>query len=149
MASAELPPSKLADKASWPQWLAQRSTTSHGIWLTVAKPKARAAHAVTSLTYADALEEALCWGWIDSRAKRLDETTMTYRFTPRAPKGTWSKRNVAIVEKLIAERRMHPQSLATIEAAKADGRWAKAYRVGKKHCRTSEIPRPHQILVRG
>ncbi|RMY87553.1 hypothetical protein D0861_05305 [Hortaea werneckii] len=127
MASAELPSLKLADKASWAQWLAQRSTTSHGIWLIVAKPKAHAAHSVTSLTYADALEEALCWGWIDSRTKRLDETTMTYRFTPRGPKGTWSKRNVAIEEKLIAGKRMHPPGLATIEAAKADGRWAQAY----------------------
>ncbi|RMY76081.1 hypothetical protein D0863_02182 [Hortaea werneckii] len=127
MASAQLPSLRVADKASWAQWLAKRSTTSHGIWLTVAKPKAHAAHLATSLTYVDALEEALCWGWIDSRAKRLDETTMTYRFTPRAAKGTWSKRNVAIVERLMAEKRMHPPGLATIEAAKADGRWGQAY----------------------
>ncbi|KAI7231531.1 hypothetical protein KC330_g6375 [Hortaea werneckii] len=127
MASAQLPSLKLADKASWAQWLAQRSTTSHGIWLTVAKPKAHAAQSATSLTYADALEEALCWGWIDSRGKSVDEKTMAYRFTPRAPKGTWSKRNVATVERLTAEKRMHPPGLATIEAAKADGRWAQAY----------------------
>lgn len=88
---------------------------------------AHAAHPATSLTYADALEEALCWGWIDSRGKRLDETTTTYRFTPRAAKGTWSKRNVAIVERLMAEKRIHLPGLATIEAAKADGRWAQAY----------------------
>ncbi|KAI6914615.1 hypothetical protein KC318_g342 [Hortaea werneckii] len=127
MASAQLPSLKLADKASWAQWLAQRSTTSHGIWLIVAKPKAHAAHPATSLTYADALEEALCWGWIDSRGKSVDEKTMAYRFTPRAPKGTWSKRNVATVERLTAEKRMHPPGLARIEAAKADGRWAQAY----------------------
>ncbi|KAI7154037.1 hypothetical protein KC349_g7947 [Hortaea werneckii] len=127
MASVQLPSLKVDDKAAWAQWLAQRSTTSHGIWLTVAKPKSHAAHPTTSLTYADALEEALCWGWIDSRGKRVDETTMSYRFTPRAAKGTWSKRNVATVERLMAEKRMHPPGLATIEAAKADGRWAQAY----------------------
>ncbi|RMY38220.1 hypothetical protein D0865_13150 [Hortaea werneckii] len=128
MASSQLLPSlKVADKASWAQWLAHRSTTSHGIWLTVAKPKSHAVHPTTSLTYADALEEALCWGWIDSRGKSVDEKTMTYRFTPRAAKGTWSKRNVATVERLMAEKRMHPPGLATIEAAKADGRWAQAY----------------------
>ncbi|KAI6851140.1 hypothetical protein KC332_g261 [Hortaea werneckii] len=127
MASSQLPSLKVANKATWAQWLAQHSTTSHGIWLTVAKPKAHAAHPATSLTYADALEEALCWGWIDSRGKSVDEKTMTYRFTPRAAKGTWSKRNVAIVGRLIAEKRMYPPGLATIEAAKADGRWAQAY----------------------
>lgn len=81
----------------------------------------------TSLTYLQALDEALCYGWIDSRGRKRDDTTHIYRFTPRAAKGMWSKRNIGFVERLIEEGRMEPAGLATVEAAKADGRWDAAY----------------------
>jgi uncharacterized protein YdeI (YjbR/CyaY-like superfamily) len=74
-----------------------------------------------------ALEEALCYGWIDGRAGRRDAETWTVRFTPRRPRSTWSKRNLRIVERLIAEGRMAPAGLAEVERARADGRWETAY----------------------
>jgi uncharacterized protein YdeI (YjbR/CyaY-like superfamily) len=81
----------------------------------------------TSLTYAQALEEALCQGWIDGQKRSRDATTFTQRFTPRRRTSRWSKRNVDLAEGLIAEGRMLPSGLAEIERAKADGRWAAAY----------------------
>ncbi|EME45103.1 hypothetical protein DOTSEDRAFT_70973 [Dothistroma septosporum NZE10] len=95
-----------------------------GVWLTVAKKDTQSP---TSMTYADALDEALCYGWIDSRMRKLDEYTNSCRFTPRAPKGLWSKRNVGYIERLQREGRMQPAGLAQVEAAKADGRWGAAY----------------------
>ena len=81
----------------------------------------------TSLTYDQALEEALCFGWIDGQARRRDESTYQQRFTHRRPRSSWSKRNVGIAERLLAEGRMHPAGVAEVERAKADGRWAAAY----------------------
>lgn len=81
----------------------------------------------TSLTYLQALEEALCSGWIDGQAKSLDATTYMQRFTPRRRRSLWSARNVTRVERLIEEGRMRPRGHAEIERAKADGRWAAAY----------------------
>jgi uncharacterized protein YdeI (YjbR/CyaY-like superfamily) len=81
----------------------------------------------TSLTYDQALEEALCHGWIDGQAGRRDEATYRQRFTPRRRRSAWSKRNTGIAERLIAEERMHPAGHAEVERAKADGRWEAAY----------------------
>ena len=81
----------------------------------------------TSLTYDQALEEALCHGWIDGQVGRRDEATYRQRFTPRRPRSTWSKRNAGIAERLLAEGRMHPAGTAELERAKADGRWDAAY----------------------
>ena len=81
----------------------------------------------TSLTYAQALEEALCQGWIDGQKRSRDTTTFAQRFTPRRRTSQWSKRNLRIAEELIAEGRMLPAGLAEIDQAKADGRWAAAY----------------------
>ncbi len=81
----------------------------------------------TSLTYAQALEEALCQGWIDGQKRSRDATTFAQRFTPRRRTSQWSKRNLRIAEELIAEGRMLPAGLAEIDQAKADGRWAAAY----------------------
>ena len=81
----------------------------------------------TSLTYAQALEEALCQGWIDGQKRSRDATTFAQRFTPRRRTSQWSKRNLRIAEELIAEGRMLPAGLAEIDRAKADGRWAAAY----------------------
>ena len=81
----------------------------------------------TSLTYAQALEEALCQGWIDGQKQSRDATTFAQRFTPRRRTSQWSKRNLRIAEELVAEGRMMPAGLAEIDQAKADGRWAAAY----------------------
>jgi uncharacterized protein YdeI (YjbR/CyaY-like superfamily) len=81
----------------------------------------------TSLTYDQALEEALCYGWIDGQVQRRDETTYRQRFTRRRSRSSWSKRNVGIVERLRLEGRMHPAGVAEVERAKADGRWEAAY----------------------
>jgi uncharacterized protein YdeI (YjbR/CyaY-like superfamily) len=82
---------------------------------------------VRSLYYPEALELALCYGWIDGQVKSLDEQSYLHRFTPRKPRSTWSKINRAKVERLIAEGRMQPPGLAEVERAKADGRWERAY----------------------
>ena len=81
----------------------------------------------TSLTYDQALEEALCHGWIDGQARRKDDSTYRQRFTPRRQKSSWSQRNVGIVTRLTDEGRMQPAGLAEVERAKADGRWDAAY----------------------
>ena len=81
----------------------------------------------TSLTYDQALEEALCFGWIDGQVRRRDETTYLQRFTRRRPRSSWSKRNVGIVDRLLAQGRMRPSGAAEVERAKADGRWGAAY----------------------
>ncbi len=81
----------------------------------------------TSLSYDQALEEALCHGWIDGQVRRRDESTYRQRFTPRRKRSPWSKRNTGIAERLVAEGRMHPTGVAEMERAKEDGRWAAAY----------------------
>ena len=124
MPAPELPALTLANAPAWRQWLSQNSTISKGVWLTIAN---KGITKTTSITYLEALDEALCYGWIDSRGRKRDDTTHTFRFTPRAAKGMWSKRNVGFVERLISEGKMQPGGLATIEAAKADGRWEAAY----------------------
>src|SRR5690606_4981358 len=83
--------------------------------------------AVTALFYAEALDEALCYGWIDGQAGRRDEQSTYQRFQPRARRSIWSRRNIGHVERLEAEGRMHPAGRAAVEAAKADGRWERAY----------------------
>jgi uncharacterized protein YdeI (YjbR/CyaY-like superfamily) len=81
----------------------------------------------TSLTYEEALQEALCQGWIDGQARRRDEATTYQRFTPRRARSMWSVRNVERVARLIEQGRMQPRGLAEVERAQADGRWAAAY----------------------
>lgn len=88
---------------------------------------ARKLSTVTTLKHAAALEEALCFGWIDGQAGSRDAATWTVRFTPRRPRSAWSKRNTEIAERLIREGRMQPAGLAEIERARADGRWSAAY----------------------
>jgi uncharacterized protein YdeI (YjbR/CyaY-like superfamily) len=112
------------DAAAFRDWLAAHGDRSDGVWLVLAKKHTTDP---TSLTYAQALEEALCQGWIDGQKRSRDTTTFTQRFTPRRRASRWSKRNVDIADKLIAEGRMLPSGLAEIERAQADGRWAAAY----------------------
>ncbi|MEE6295423.1 YdeI/OmpD-associated family protein [Georgenia wangjunii] len=111
------------DAAAWRAWLAEHHGSSPGVWLVLH----RKGGDVTTLTYAQALDEALCFGWIDGQAARRDAASTLQRMTRRRPTSPWSARNVSYVERLEAEGRMHPAGRAAVEAAKADGRWERAY----------------------
>jgi uncharacterized protein YdeI (YjbR/CyaY-like superfamily) len=113
-------------------WLEQNHGGSPGLWLKIAKKGS----GVESVDYAEALELALCFGWIDSQKRGLDERHFLQRFTPRRPRGKWSLINREKAEGLIASGAMRPSGLAEVEAAKADGRWQAAY-AGQ---RTAEVP---------
>lgn len=113
-------------------WLKQHHATSPGLWLQIAKRRAGEA----SVTYPEAVEIALCWGWIDSQKKGLDDQYFLQRFTPRRVRSVWSKVNVDKVAALIEAGRMQAPGLAQVEAAQADGRWAQAY----DGARTSVVP---------
>lgn len=118
-----MPELTVADAQAWRDWLREHHEDK-GVWLTLAK---KGAVRPTSLTYDQALEEALCCGWIDGQVRGGDERSYRQRFTPRGPRSSWSKRNVAIAERLVAEGRVHSSGLAAIARAKADGRWDAAY----------------------
>ncbi|HEY7830788.1 MAG TPA: YdeI/OmpD-associated family protein [Solirubrobacteraceae bacterium] len=128
-----LPELLLADATAWRSWLGTHHDDPAGVWLILAK---KGTTKPTSLTYDEALDEALCHGWIDGQVRRLDERTYRQRFTPRRARSPWSKRNVGIVEQLLDAGRMHPAGLEAVERAKADGRWESAY-AGQ---RTIEVP---------
>ncbi len=112
------------DAAAWRAWLASHHDEEGGVWLVLAK---KGTTEPTSLSYDQALDEALCFGWIDGQVRRLDEGTFRQRFTPRRSRSPWSKRNVGIADRLLADGRMHARGLAEVERAKADGRWEAAY----------------------
>lgn len=114
----------LADGPAWRTWLHKHHEASAGVWLMLAK---KGTTEPTRLGYDEALDEALCHGWIDGQVRRLDERTYRQRFTPRRARSSWSKRNVGIVERLTSEGRIRPAGLAAVEQAKADGRWEAAY----------------------
>jgi uncharacterized protein YdeI (YjbR/CyaY-like superfamily) len=120
----ELPVVTVADAAAWRSWLDTHHGDQTGVWLVLAK---KGITQPTSLTYDQALEEALCQGWIDGQVRRGDERTYQQRFTPRRTRSQWSSRNVGLVERLTAVGRMQRAGLAEVERAKADGRWAAAY----------------------
>lgn len=107
----------------WAAWLKNNYLTSSGIWLRLAKKAAK----VQSISYDQALEEALCYGWIDGQKKSQDGTWWLQRFTPRRARSIWSKTNRDKVEELIKRRKMNPSGLAAVERAKRDGRWDAAY----------------------
>ena len=121
----DLPILRLADAAAWKLWLAREGANSEGVMLATIKKGAKGAQ--TTLRYEEALDEALCFGWIDSGGRRLDESNHLYRFCPRKADSLWSKRNVSYVERLEREMRMQPAGCAAVERAKANGRWASAY----------------------
>jgi len=104
-------------------WLDRNHASSEGIWLKIAKKGS----GVAGVSYPDALTLALCFGWIDSQKKGLDDKHFLQRFTPRRPRGRWSRINRDQAEELIATGRMRPGGLAEVEAARADGRWEAAY----------------------
>jgi uncharacterized protein YdeI (YjbR/CyaY-like superfamily) len=122
--AVELPALVVADAEAWRDWLAENHQDSPGVWLRLAK---KGTTEPTSLSYDQALDEALCHGWIDGQVSRYDDATYQQRFTPRRTRSAWSKRNVGLVDRLIAEGRMQPAGLAEIERAQADGRWDAAY----------------------
>jgi uncharacterized protein YdeI (YjbR/CyaY-like superfamily) len=128
-----LPELTVADSAAWQRWLAEHHGEHNGVWLVLAK---KGTSQPTSLTYDQALEHALCHGWIDGQVGRRDTATYRQRFTRRRPRSAWSERNVKIVERLLAEGRMRAAGLAAVEQAKADGRWESAY----QGSRTIEVP---------
>ncbi len=120
----EIEPVVVRDAAAWRAWLDENEDSSDGIWLMLAK---KGTTTPTSLSYGQALDEALCSGWIDGQLKGIDSATYRQRFTPRRRRSLWSARNVGIVARLIEEGRMRPRGFAEIDSAKADGRWDAAY----------------------
>ncbi|MGK5682540.1 YdeI/OmpD-associated family protein [Actinoplanes sp. URMC 104] len=123
MANAELEELVVADAAALRAWLVDNHETSPGVWLALT----RKGGTVTTLTWQQAVDEALCFGWIDGQARKRDEASSWIRLTPRRARSVWSQRNVEHVARLEAAGLMFPAGRAAVEAAKADGRWAAAY----------------------
>lgn len=119
----DLPVLLFASKQDWHAWLDENHSRHKGLWLKHAKKVS----GKQSVSYGEALEEALCYGWIDSQKQGYDSYYYLQKFTPRGPKSVWSKLNVAKVEELTKAGKMQPAGLATIESAKRDGRWDAAY----------------------
>jgi uncharacterized protein YdeI (YjbR/CyaY-like superfamily) len=111
------------DRGAWADWLEGNHAASSGVWLRLAKKSAKR----RSVSYEDALDVALCYGWIDGQGKGEDESYTLQKFTPRSKRSVWSKRNREKVVALIESGAMRPAGLAEIERAKKDGRWAAAY----------------------
>ncbi|MES2223203.1 MAG: YdeI/OmpD-associated family protein [Acidobacteriota bacterium] len=109
--------------ADFRHWLEQNHAEADGIWLRISKKDSQQ----TSLTYAEALDQALCFGWIDGQKKPFDKLSWLQKFTPRRPKSGWSKINTQHAQRLIQAKAMTPAGMVAIEAAKADGRWETAY----------------------
>jgi uncharacterized protein YdeI (YjbR/CyaY-like superfamily) len=110
-------------QAAFRDWLTRHGADTNGIWLKIYKKGS----GVASITYAEALDEALCFGWIDGQAKKYDERAYIQKFTPRRPKSLWSKRNIAHVERLSKAGMMTERGLQEVHNAQSDGRWAAAY----------------------
>ncbi|SDY43050.1 Uncharacterized conserved protein YdeI, YjbR/CyaY-like superfamily, DUF1801 family [Geodermatophilus africanus] len=119
----DLPVLAFASQAALEAWLDAEHATAPGLYVRLAKKGA----GVPSVTYAELVESVLCFGWIDGRSQRLDETSYLQRITPRRARSIWSQKNVAAVEALTAAGRMRPAGLAAVAAARADGRWERAY----------------------
>lgn len=116
-------PYSFKDSAALAVWLKKNHQTASEVWIRFFKK----ASGVPSVTYAEALDEALCWGWIDGQLKPFDGRSWLHRFTPRTQRSKWSKRNRKHVARLVEAGRMKPEGLAQVKAAKADGRWKQAY----------------------
>ncbi|MBN8232368.1 YdeI/OmpD-associated family protein [Corallococcus macrosporus] len=128
----ELPTMPFASEKAWEKWLEKHHADSPGVWLKLAKLES----GIPSVTYPQALEVALCYGWIDGQKDAFDAEYWLQRFTPRKPRSKWSKINCAKVDALVASGRMKPAGLREVEAARADGRWEAAYAGAK----TIEVP---------
>jgi uncharacterized protein YdeI (YjbR/CyaY-like superfamily) len=119
----DLPIVQVADQRAWRRWLEQNHRSVAGIWLKLAKKGSP----TPTVGYAEAVEEALCYGWIDGQVRAHDEHFYLQRFTPRRPRSKWSQTNREKAERLLTEGRMAPAGLEQVEAAQADGRWEAAY----------------------
>jgi uncharacterized protein YdeI (YjbR/CyaY-like superfamily) len=128
----DISPTLFKTARAFETWLEKHHDDSDGLWLKIARKGADA----PSVTYPEAVEIALCWGWIDGQKKGLDDQHFLQRFTPRRARSIWSKINVDKVAALVEAGRMQPAGQAQIDAAKADGRWAQAYDGAK----TSTVP---------
>ena len=123
MNSTDYPIVPFESKKKWSDWLAKQHNKSSGLWLKLAKKDS----GISSITYEEALEIALCYGWIDGQKKGFDDKYWLQKFTPRGRKSIWSKINTEKAERLITSGEMKPAGLKAIEAAKLDGRWDAAY----------------------
>ena len=123
MAQGDLPVLGFADAGAWESWLAQQHASSPGVWLKIAKKDSGA----TGVSYPEALEVALCHGWIDGQKGALDDEYWLQRFTPRKPGSRWSKINTEKAAELIETGRMRPAGMREVELAREDGRWDAAY----------------------
>ena len=123
MKSTALPILPFRTKKKWADWLAKQHATSAGVWLKLGKKNS----GIPSVTYEEALDVALCYGWIDGQKKGHDDKYWLQKFTPRGPKSIWSKINTEKAERLIVSGKMKPAGLKAVEAARQDGRWDAAY----------------------
>lgn len=123
VSNSELPVILFEQSQDWADWLDRHHEQPDGVWLRLAKKGS----GLQSISYDEAVEVALCYGWIDGQSKRYDDQWWLQKFTPRRPKSIWSKINREKVERLIASGHMKPAGLRAVEAAKQDGRWAAAY----------------------
>jgi uncharacterized protein YdeI (YjbR/CyaY-like superfamily) len=122
-APTDLPVLEFADRAALEAWLDEHHVEAPGVYLRMAKKGS----GTSSVSLPEVVETLLCFGWIDGRVNPVDERSYLLRVTPRRPRSAWSQRNVDTVARLIEEGRMRPAGLAAVEAAKADGRWERAY----------------------
>lgn len=127
MPDTEYPLITCKTQNEWRAWLEENHATQPGVWLRMYKKDSK----IPSINYAQALEEALCYGWIDGVRKSYDESSFLQKYTPRRAKSIWSKVNVAHIERLTKAGRMKASGVAAVEAAKADGRWDNAYESAK------------------
>lgn len=127
------------NRAALERWYARNASTARELWIALARKDS----GLASVSTAEALDVALCWGWIDAIRKPLDETRFLQRYTPRGKKSLWSTRNREHVGRLIAEGRMQPAGQAQIDLAKADGRWERAY----AGSRNMEVPADLLIAI--
>lgn len=123
MMKLDLPIMPFSSQRYFEKWLDENHAKSAGLWLKIAKKAA----GIPTVTYAEALDVALCYGWIDGQKRAFDEKYFLQRFTPRRPKSIWSKINCEKVEQFIKDGRMKPAGMKAVESAKADGRWDAAY----------------------
>ena len=123
MAARDLPIKRFASRSAWETWLAKNHEKSAGIWLELARVET----GLRSVSRPDALEVALCYGWIDGQAASVDDRWWRQRFAPRRPRSKWSKINCAAVTRLHAEGRLAPAGVREMDAARNDGRWDAAY----------------------
>ncbi|MGB3122096.1 MAG: YdeI/OmpD-associated family protein [Verrucomicrobiales bacterium] len=136
----EQPIVPFASAAAFRRWLKTNHAKHQGIWMQLAKKDS----GIASITYAEALDEALCYGWIDGQKKSHDAQYWLQKFTKRGPRSVWSKINIGHIERLTNEGRMQSAGQAVVDAAKADGRWEQAYHSSRTH----ELPEDFLEAVR-